>query len=404
MSGKYLKKDTMPKKGRKVTNNEKNASGKRGKGMKTLLIVLVVLVVLCATGFVLARVNGITTFSDVTKVFIKLFEGDTSEADDVMVQTAPTVPTDPTTDAEQEADVTDTQELPVRHEVVATQNVTTIMLVGRDHREDQENYLPDTMIMCTINRDTNTLTMTSILHDLYVPLPEYQDHAPGCDRINVCYDLGTAWTGSVKGGMEMLALCVEQNFGIRVDHTIEVDVATFEEVVDMMGGVDITMTQEEADYLNKDETRSEWSYYPDHTFSAGPQTLNGMDALAYSRIREIDSDFQRTNRQRTVMDSLLEKSKQMGLWDLHKMTTEIIPLVTTDMTDEEMTNYIWDFIPMLADLNVVSQKIPLDNDQLNGESSYTDKEVEGLGNVLEPDLVAHRKYLQENLGYADAEE
>jgi len=403
MSGKFLKKTTTPEDivpkdsapedtSAKETAPEDTASRERGpkkigKPMRTLLIVLAVLAVLVA---------AVLT---VPKMLIKMYAGMTSKAENV---TVPTVSDDDLTNSM--LGVPDSPETPTWPEVVATQNVTTIMLVGQDYRKGQEHYLSDTMIMCTINRDTNTLTMTSILRDLYVPLPDYRNHGPGRNRINVCYNLGTVWTGSVKGGMEMLALCVEQNFGIHIDHTVAVDFIAFEKVIDLMGGVDITMTQAEADYLNKDETHKEWKYYPDHTFSAGPQTLNGMDALAYSRIRKIDSDFQRTNRQRTVINSLLQKCKKMGIWDLHKLATEILPLVTTDMTDDEMTNYIWEFIPMLADLNIVSQKIPLDNDQLNGEWSYTGKEVEGIGNVLEPNLIAHKKYLQEILGYADVEE
>ena len=395
MGGKFLKKNAASEESVFKDREHK----KIGNRTRTILIVLAVVFVLLAAGFIVARANGIRTLSDIPKTFIKTYVGMTTEAEDV---TVPPVSEDPL--VEEVTDVSDAEEVPTWPEVVATQNVTTIMLVGQDHREGQEHYLSDTMIMCTINRDTNTLTMTSILRDIYVPLPEYENHDLGHNRINVCYDLGTVRTGSVKGGMEMLALCVEQNFGIHIDHTVAVDFVAFEKVIDLMGGVDVTLTQEEADYLNEDSTREEWSYYPDHQFSSGLQTLNGMDALAYSRIRKIDSDFQRTDRQRTVMNSLIEKCKTMGLWELHKTVVEILPLITTDMTDEEMTNYIWEFIPMLANLDVVSQKVPLDKDQLNGEWSYIDKEIEGIGGILELNLEAHRNYLQEILGYADVEE
>ena len=395
MSGKYLKKTDDPKVVYKKTGTSRKAGAKRsGKGWKVFLIVLAVIVVLGIAGFIAA------------KHITMMYAGMTTKADEA---TVPSMPSGTVSNVDQKQDqVVDPQdpneETIAWPEVVATQNVTTIMLVGQDYREGQEHYLSDTMIMCTINRDTNTLTMTSIMRDIYVPLPDYQNHGPGRNRINVCYNLGTVWSGSVKGGMEMLALCVEQNFGIHIDHTVEVDFVAFEKIIDLMGGVDVTLTQAEADYLNKEETHKEWSYYPDHEFVAGPQTLNGMDALAYSRIRKIDSDFERTGRQRAVMDSLIKKCKTMGLWDLHKMATEILPLVTTDMTDEEITNYIWEFIPMLVDLKVVSQRIPLEKEQLNGEWSYTGKEVEGVGNVIELNLVAHKKYLQEILGYTDVVE
>ena len=394
MGGKYLKNAPAPKSSK--------------KGLKVLLIVLAVFVVLGTAGVIVARMNGIKSFSDIPKKLIMIYASMTTKADDTTVPTAPSDPivlsTYPTTGGEQATDPSNPSDPtaetdPTWPEIVPTQNVTTIMLVGQNYREGEEHYLSDTMIMCTINRDTNTLTMTSLLRDLYVPIPSYAGHGPGRNRINVCYHLGTQWTGSVKGGMEMLALCVEQNFGIPIDHTVEVDFTAFEKVVDLMGGVDIELTQAEADYLNSDAC----AYYGFDEFSAGPQTLNGLEALAYARIRAIDGDFQRTNRQRNVINSLINKCKKMGLWDLHKMATEILPMITTDMTDEEIANYIWEFLPMLADLTIVSQKVPLEKDQMNGDWSYSGKEVEGIGNVLEPNLWSHKKYLQQILGYADVE-
>lgn len=378
MGGRYLKNNPAPKKSK--------------RWLKVLLIILIVLVVLVAALFVGAN------------MLLKSYAGMTTKVPETNPTTASTTgATDPVPGTDPvESDPTELtgETEPTWPEVVATQNVTTIMLVGQNYREGEEHYLSDTMIMCTINRDTNTLTMTSLLRDLYVPIPAYAGHGPGRNRINVCYHMGTLWTGSVKGGMEMLALCVEQNFGIPIDHTVEVDFVAFEKVIDLMGGVDVDLTQAEADYLNSDVH----NYYNfDREFPAGPQTLTGHEALAYVRIRAIDSDFQRTIRQRNVINSLIQKCKTMKLWDLHKLATEILPMITTDMTDDEITNYIWEFIPMLANLNIVSQKVPLEKDQMNGDWSYSGKEVEGIGNVLEPNLWSHKKYLQQILGYADVE-
>ena len=391
MGGKYLKNAPAPK-------------GPR-KGLITLLIVLAVFVVLGTAGVVVARMNGIKTFSDIPKKLIMVYAGMTNKAEDITVPTVPsdlTVPSaDPTTGDEQGKDPSDptTETEPTWPEIVSTQNVTTFMLVGQNYRAGEEHYLSDSMILCTVNRDTKTLTMTSLLRDLYVPIPAYAGHGPGRNRLNVCYHLGTQWTGSTKGGMEMLALCVEQNFGIPVDHTVELDFSAFEKIIDLMGGVDIELTKAEADYMNSDEC----AYYGYDPVKEGLQTLNGIQALSYATIRASDSDFNRSGRQRTVINSLINKCKKMGLWDLHKMATEILPMVTTDMTDEEIANYIWEFLPMLADLNIVSQKVPLEKEQMNGDWSYRGIEVEGLGNVLEPNLWSNKKYLQQILGYADVE-
>ena len=394
--------------GRYLKNN-----GPAPKKMKTWVKILLclgigllaIILVLGVTFGVLLKVDPAKAMSMakvIASPFTKHYAGYVNTLDDIpeMPSSDSTVPEGNVPDqTEDTSDSTDSTEetWPV---IVPTENITTIMLVGQNYRGSEQSYLSDTMIMCTINRETNTLTMTSILRDLYVPLPAYAGHGPGRNRINVCYHLGTTWTDSRKGGMEMLALCVEQNFGIPIDHTVEIDFTAFEKIVDMLGGVDIELTQAEADYLNSDV---HYYYNFDHEFEAGPQTLTGLEALAYARIRSIDGDFQRTNRQRTVVNSLIQRCKVVGLWDLHKMATEILPMITTDMTEDEINEYIWEFLPMIADLNIVSQKIPLDKEQMNGDWSYSGKEIEGIGNVLEPNLWSHRKYLPQILGYIDTE-
>ena len=367
---------------------------KKRSWKKTLLIVLAVIVlllVLLAVGLWIYMRSMLNLVNQVT-------------------QTDPTfVTTENTLDATQETpgqtDATEESTEPEQTwpEVVSTQNVTTIMLVGQDNQgEDsgEEHKLSDSMIMCTINRETKTLTMTSILRDCYVPIPAYAGHKPGQSRINVCYHLGSQWTGSSKGGMEMLALCVEQNFGIPIDHTIEVGFDTFAQVVDLMGGVDIELTEAEAEYMTYGI-----GYGRVGEMEPGYQTLNGVQALAYARIRKIDpdGDFSRTNRQQTIIKSLMAKCVKMNLWDLHKLATQVLPLITTDMTTDEMTNYIWEFLPMLKDLTIVSQRIPLEKSALDGAWSYKGIEVDGLGHVMELNLWSHKKALQQQLGYADAE-
>ena len=71
--------------------------------------------------------------------------------------------------------------------------ITNIMLVGQNWREDEQNKLSDTMILCSINRKTKTMSLVSFLRDLYVPLPAYAGHGQGQNRMNVCYALGSSW-------------------------------------------------------------------------------------------------------------------------------------------------------------------------------------------------------------------
>ena len=383
----------MSKGGRYLNPNPPKKPKKAWKIVLIVLAVIVLLLALLAGGLWIYMRSMLGLVNQVKETDPTFAATETTQATD---PTASQAPGEETSEATEES----TEPEQTWPEVISTQNVTTFMLVGQDNREgeaEEQHKLSDSMIMCTINRETKTLTMTSILRDCYVPLPAYAGHGAGRNRINVCYHLGSQWTGSSKGGMEMLALCVEQNFGIPIDHTIEVGFNSFEKIINLMGGVEIDLTEAEAKYMT-----DKIGYVGD--MEPGVQMLDGLEALAYARIRKIDADgdFSRTNRQRTIINSLLKKCVKINLWDLHKLATQILPLITTDMSTDEMSNYIWEFLPMLKDLTIVSQQIPLDKEVL-GAWSYKGVEKEGIGNVMEVNTWSHKQFLQKQLGYADAE-
>lgn len=251
--------------------------------------------------------------------------------------------------------------------------VLNILLIGQDRRSGQGRSRSDAMILCTIDKTTKSVTMTSFMRDMYVPIPGYQDN-----RINTCYALG---------GMELLDACLEKNFGIQVDGNIEVDFFAFMDIIDMLGGVDITLTQAEANYLNR---RGNWDISNDHwNLVAGVNTLNGSQALAYSRIREIGDDFGRTERQRTVLSAVAEKCKGLSLSELNKLLNKILPMITTDMSSSQIMNYALELFPMLSGMTIDTLRIPADG-------TYQNAWVRGMA-VLVPDLEANRQILIDNL-------
>ena len=277
-------------------------------------------------------------------------------------------------------------------QVVSDQNITNIMLVGHNYREDEPNMLADTMILCSVNRQDKALRMVSFLRDLYVPLPAYAGHSGGRNRINVCYALGSQWKRSSLGGMEMLAKCIEQNFGVHVDHTIEVSFDTFISIIDALGGVEVDLTEKEAEYLTQ-----KVGYVGE--MQAGKQILAGNEALAYARIRKIDSDRQRAARQRVVITSVIDKCRSMGLLELHDLAEKVLPMIVTDMTTDEITDYLWELIPMVKDLKLESLTIPVDNETL--PQSAWGKTIDLYGyqsSVLECNLKSNGEYLRNFLG------
>lgn len=270
--------------------------------------------------------------------------------------------------------------------------ITNIMLVGQNWREDEQNKLSDTMILCSINQKTKTMTMVSFLRDLYVPLPAYAGHGPGRNRINVCYALGSSWQRSSIGGMEMLALCIEQNFGIHVDHTIEVSFESFPRIIDGFGGIEVDVTEEEANYMTK-----HIGYIGD--IEPGLQTLDGLETLAYARIRKIDGDRERSARQRKVITELVEKCRDMNLADMHHAVEYVLPSIITDMTNEEITRYVIEILPILKDLELRSLTCPVENETLPHSMWGRTLDLYGYpSSVIECNTALNGKFLRYMLG------
>ena len=238
-----------------------------------------------------------------------------------------------------------TAETTVPVERVVEDNIINIMLIGQQARKNETAKLSDTMILCSINKDTKTITLTSFLRDLYVQLPDFQGHRCGKNRINVAYNLGWYWAGE-KGGMEMLNKLILENFGVEVDYNIEVGFEAFKDVIDVLGGAEVELTAAEAGHLR--------------IGGAGTYNLNGEKALDYARIRSIDNDFNRTARQRKLVTSLINKCKTKSVAELNEVIKTILPLVITDMTNEEITSCVVEVVPMLLDLKIVSNQVPVE--------------------------------------------
>ena len=216
-------------------------------------------------------------------------------------------------------------------------NILNIMLVGQDRRPGQGRQRSDSMILITINKEKKTLTMTSFMRDLWVKIPGKYN-----ERLNVPYAIG---------GFPLLNETMESVFGVQVDHNIEVDFSGFEQVIDALGGVEINMTKAEKGYLNK---HYGWS------LKTGTNLLDGEKALAYSRLRYIGTEFARTNRQRTVLNVVFNKVKNLSLTEMYALAKKILPMVKTDMTDSEIMGYILELSKILPDVQIVSQRVPID--------------------------------------------
>ena len=216
-------------------------------------------------------------------------------------------------------------------------HVINILLVGQDRRPGEGRQRSDSMILVTLNKSKNTLTLTSIMRDQYVDIPGYLPN-----KLNAAYAFG---------GFKLLNATLEHNFGIYVDGNVEVDFTGFKKIIDMLGGVEIKLTQKEAEYLNE---------HHGFKLKEGTQVLTGKQALAYSRVRKLDTDYRRAERQRTVLLSLLNRYKQKPVGEMLSLMQDILPMITTDMSNAEILKLAGEVLPMLSSLQINNLRIPVD--------------------------------------------
>ena len=246
--------------------------------------------------------------------------------------------------------------------------IVNILLIGQDRREGEETARSDSMILCTYHRKTGNVTMTSFLRDLYVPIPGHHNN-----RINAAYS---------EGGAALLDRTLRENFDLHIDGNVEVDFSQFSQIIDLLGGVQLELREDEAAEINK-ETGS--------GLSAGVQVLNGEQALTYARIRKLDADgdFSRTSRQRKLMNALLGSYRNIKWKDLLPLIDELLPLISTDMNYGRLVLLAMEILPKLSDAQITSQRIPADG-------TFTDEKIDGMW-VLSADLEANRQLLRETL-------
>ncbi len=291
----------------------------------------------------------------------------------------PTLSSDDMATAFEEGDTSETDPTMNQADTIFTDSdVVNILLVGQDRRGGTANQRTDAMIFCTINKSKKTLTMTSFMRDTWVYIPGKYNQ-----RLNVPYMLG---------GFPLLNETLDYTFGISADYNVEIDFAGFMKAIDTVGGVEIELSSAEASYLNK---RGNWGVEENKNWKLkeGVNLLTGSQALAYSRIRAIGNDQGRTNRQRTVITKLIEKAKTLSLTELYDLAKELIPLVRTDMTNSQIFALILDMLPMLSDLEIVSQRIPMD-----GQYSGANKNGASVIVMNEKQLEANRQLLIDAVG------
>ncbi len=212
---------------------------------------------------------------------------------------------------------------------VSSTHVLNILLVGEDTRGDDildSGTRADSAMICSINIDTKKIQLTSVLRDTYA----YWENEPGnkdsgtFDKINAAMSLGN---------INVYKNAVENLYKVKIDNYVIVNFDSFEAIIDAMGGITLELTSSEIWEINN-HPRRYGNVYIEQTFDghSGEVKLTGKQALAYCRIRKLDSDNMRANRQKTCLQEIAKEANDVTPATLIKMAEKLIPYVKTDMS------------------------------------------------------------------------
>lgn len=209
-----------------------------------------------------------------------------------------------------------------------TPDIINIALFGVDSTDTSKvKGRSDATIVLSVDKKKKTVKMISLLRDSYVPIKDHK-----MNRINSAYAFG---------GPVLAINTINKNFKLNITDYVTVNFSMLADIIDIMGGVDIEITEKEKNQINKqlDESYFETSYKSGYVEEYGYVHLNGIQAMQYSRIRKIDSDVQRSQRQIKVLNILFEKIKTISITKYPSMLKAVMKHVETSLSYSEIISY-----------------------------------------------------------------
>lgn len=250
------------------------------------------------------------------------------------------------------------QQRAAEHELFRNDDVYNILLLGNDSRSDNINERTDVILLVSINRKTEEIMLTSFLRDIYLYIPGYFSH-----RLN---------TANALAGPDLTVETIEQNFAIDIDSYAEVNFTAFVNIIDTLGGVELYLSAAEAQVIGCGN-------------SDGTYHLSGDEALSYCRIRNLDSDFGRTERQRNLLKALWADLKNTSLTQAYSLAEDVLPQVTSDLSPADCLNLLA-IAAQISDYKLYSTQIPADD-------TWSFAMIDGMS-VLRLDFEKNIDYLQ----------
>ena len=347
-----------------ATNKKKRKTNKRNVAVIVMCAVLafILIVVLCAYLILKSYIGKINHVDgDDWNITVNTDEIQTDEDGNIVVETT----------MSEEINSSGAENFG-NGEGVEKDYVKNILLIGVDNRHF-ENILSnpgnsDSIILVSINSKTQKIYLTSIMRDTAAYI-QYSDalkqkaeamgkvYSDGYDKIN---------TANARGGPEFLLDIVEGNFKVKVDDYVLVDFYSLIDIIDVLGGIPMTITDAEAEAANNyirdmDFDRHVEDWETANVLSGGGSLiLNGVQAVGYARERQTSgSDFNRTSRQRAVIEQIIIKAKKMSVSQLNDLVNTLFPKVYTNMTEGAILGMVADAVTYLG-YDVEQLRVPFD--------------------------------------------
>ena len=308
--------------------SQKRKKKKKGKALKVICVVFVGLI---GTALILSAL-GVGALRNLLSS-INILPTDNGETPII---------SNPAADVSQPDEHIDLSNLEVRGN---TATITNILLLGLDARDDSEYGRSDTMMIASINDQTKTVKLISLMRDTWATIPGCDYNGDGLDdyaKLNAAYS---------SGGFSLLQKTVRQNFCLDIDQYVAVNFDAFCVAVDALGGLDVELDDDVVTWIPAEDPGDPDRFAMDFSFRqirepvgyyGGTYHLQGFQVLSYCRVRYAypDSDYSRQQNQRKVVGLLIDKAKHSNPADLWTAASGILPQVTTNMTQSEIENYI----------------------------------------------------------------
>ena len=252
-----------------------------------------------------------------------------------------------------------------KEDMIHDPKIINILFLGTDYQVNKEERgRADSNMLCSLNTRNGQIKLVSFERGIGVPIP-----GRGSDLLTHAYH----W-----GGALLSQSIITHMFNVDVKAYVQVDFQSFADIVDAVGGIDIELTELEAQALTGAIPTQVWAWGDVHE---GWNHLGGHDTLQYCRLRSIDSDWNRQRRQRTVLEQLQKKCRKMPFGKLIKLAEEIMPMIHTNLSREDVSRLIL-CMPKLLHGSVTQLQVPDKNFQSGYIRCVPEYEAKKIANFL----------------------